>query len=231
MEAFYRNYYREKTKLPITHLNFYLIMKKFLFFAIMLFMGVFANAQSFSDIDAVKKANNAFFAIDKNGKQIGISHFEYLTLKEEGVKNFVIVRYAGVSEDKSFEIVIPNTSYTTELLVVDSITTLVDGFIVNFSNQTTYKTQNKNWVKVLAGQKVLHTIIQDSQRNFEKYETLVAEPLNFVAHQGLGTQQRPSFVERAKEKVEQAVDEFISPTVPRKGQISKLQGGLTIISE
>lgn len=208
-------------------------MKKFLFFAIMLFMGIFANvnAQSFSEIDRVKKVNNAFFAIGKEDTQLEISQLEYLTLKEEGVKDFVIVRYEGASEDKSFEIVISNANYTTELLVVDSITTLIDGFVVNFSNKSTYKTSNKNWLEVLAGQKVLHTIIKDPQRNFEKYETLVSEPVSFVAHRGLDTQSKPSFVERAKEKVEQAVDEFISPTAPRKGQISKLRGGLTLISE
>lgn len=219
-------------------------MKKFLFFVVVVFVCVVAaNAQTFVPATKVAKEKGSFVAYGVNGSSVGITAAQYLELKDNGVGDYKIVSYKGKDAKASFSGVISNKEYTRELFTVDSVSVQSDGVMVMFANGKSYRAKSLIWADVLSGQKVAHTVIKSSLRNFEKYEALESAPSDFVENLGLqakaGTKQTylaktaadvKSAVVKVKDKVEEKFEKFIEPQETPKTNAYSL-GGLKLIEE
>ena len=219
-------------------------MKKFLFFVVVVFVCVVAaNAQTFVPVTKVAKENGSFVAYGVDGSSVGITAAQYLALKDNGVGDYKIVSYKGKDAKSSFSGVVSNKEYTRELLTVDSVS-VHDGVEVMFANGTSHRSKSILWADVLSGQKVAHTVIKSSLRNFEKYEALESVPVDFIENHGLrqtavASKQSPLAKVTAdlktafgsvKEKVEAKVESFIEPkTSPKTKTYS--YGNIKIIEE
>ncbi len=218
-------------------------MKKFLFFAVFVFVCVAVSAQTFVPVKSYVKGR-ALMAYGVDGSSADITAAQYLALKDNGVGDYKIVSYQGKDEAASFKGVVSNKEYIRELLQVDSTSVAADGIKVFFTNGKTYVAKSLLWADVLKGQNVVHTVIKSSLRNFERYEALEKAPVDFVENHGLqqtvaASKQNPlakvtadlkSAFSSAKEKVEAKVDAFIEPkTEPKTKAYS--YGNIKIIEE
>lgn len=217
-------------------------MKKFLFFVVFVFVCVVANAQTFVPVKSYVKGR-ALMAYGVDGSYVSITAAQYLALKDNGVGDYKIVSYKGKDAESSFSGVISNKEYTSELLQVDSTSIVENGIKVLFTNGKTYVAKSLLWADVLKGQSVVHTVIKSSLRNFEKYEALESEPVDFVENHGLQlvvkTKQTSlaktaadikSAVVKVKDKVEEKFEKFIEPQETPKTNAYSL-GGLKLIEE
>lgn len=218
-------------------------MKKFLFFVVFVFVCVVANAQTFSPVAKVAKEKSSFVAYGVNGSSVGITAAQYLELKKN-VSGYDVVSYKANDAVSGFSGVVSRKEYTRELFTVDSVSVQPDGVMVMFTNAKSYRAKSLLWADVLNGQKVVHTVIKSSLRNFEKYEALESAPVDFVENHGLQTtttvaKNNPLAKVTAdlktafgsvKEKVEAKVDAFIEPKTEPKTNAYSL-GGLKLIEE
>ena len=218
-------------------------MKKFLFFVVFVFVCVVANAQTFSPVAKVAKEKSSFVAYGVNGSSVGITAAQYLELKKN-VSGYDVVSYKANDAVSGFSGVVSRKEYTRELFTVDSVSVQSDGVMVMFTNGKSYVAKSLLWADVLNGQKVVHTVIKSSLRNFEKYEALESAPVDFVENHGLQTtttvaKNNPlakvtadlkTAFGYAKEKVEAKVDAFIEPKTEPKANAYSL-GGLKLIEE
>lgn len=217
-------------------------MRKFLFL-IMFVFGVVANAQTFSPVAKVAKEKSSFVAYGVDGSSVGITAAQYLELKKN-VSGYDVVSYKANDAVSGFSGVVSRKEYTRELFTVDSVSVQSDGVMVMFANGKSYRAKSLLWADVLNGQKVVHTVIKSSLRNFEKYEALESAPVDFVENHGLQTtttvaKNNPlakvtadlkTAFGYAKEKVEAKVDAFIEPKTEPKANAYSL-GGLKLIEE
>lgn len=218
-------------------------MKKFLFFVVFVFVCVVANAQTFSPVAKVAKEKSSFVAYGVDGSSVGITAAQYLELKKN-VSGYDVVSYKANDAVSGFSGVVSRNEYTRELFTVDSVSVQSDGVMVMFANGKSYRAKSLLWADVLNGQKVVHTVIKSSLRNFEKYEALESAPVDFVENHGLQTtttvaKNNPLAKVKvdlktafgyAKEKVEAKVDAFIEPKTEPKANAYSL-GGLKLIEE
>lgn len=218
-------------------------MKKFLFLVVVILVSVIANAQTFSPVAKVVKEKNSFVAYAADGVSANISAAQYLELKKS-VSGYDIVSYKANDAASAFKGVVARKEYTRELLTVDSVNVQHDGVKVMFTNGESYLAKSILWADVLNGQKVAHTVIKSSLRNFEKYEAFAAAPVDFVENHGLQTvpavaKSNPlvkvaadlkTAFSSAKEKVSAKVEEFIEPKTAPKANAYSL-GGLKLIEE
>lgn len=218
-------------------------MKKFLFFVVVVFVCVVANAQTFSPVAKVAKEKSSFVAYGVDGSSVGITAAQYLELKKN-VSGYDVVSYKANGAVSGFSGVVSRKEYTRELFTVDSVSVQSDGVMVMFANGKSYRAKSFLWADVLNGQKVVHTVIKSSLRNFEKYEALESAPVDFVENHGLQTtttvaKNNPlakvtadlkTAFGYAKEKVEAKVDAFIEPKTEPKANAYSL-GGLKLIEE
>ena len=218
-------------------------MKKFLFFVVFVFVCVVANAQTFSPVAKVAKEKSSFVAYGVDGSSVGITAAQYLELKKN-VSGYDVVSYKANDAVSGFSGVVSRKEYTRELFTVDSVSVQSDGVMVMFANGKSYRAKSLLWADVLNGQKVVHTVIKSSLRNFEKYEALESAPVDFVENHGLQTtttvaKNNPLAKVTAdlktafgsvKEKVEAKVDAFIEPKTEPKTNAYSL-GGLKLIEE
>ena len=217
-------------------------MKKFLFFVVVVFVCVVANAQTFSPVAKVAKEKSSFVAYGVDGSSVGITAAQYLELKKN-VSGYDVVSYKANDAVSGFSGVISNKEYTRELLQVDSTSVAADGVEVFFTNGKKHRSKSLLWADVLRGQSVVHTVIKSSLRNFEKYEALESAPSDFVENLGLqakaGTKQTylaktaadvKSAVVKVKDKVEEKFEKFIEPQETPKTNAYSL-GGLKLIEE
>lgn len=218
-------------------------MKKFLFFVVVVCVCVVANAQTFSPVAKVAKEKSSFVAYGVDGSSVGITAAQYLELKKN-VSGYDVVSYKANDAVSGFSGVVSRKEYTRELFTVDSVSVQSDGVMVMFANGKSYRAKSLLWADVLNGQKVVHTVIKSSLRNFEKYEALESAPVDFVENHGLQTtttvaKNNPlakvtadlkTAFGYAKEKVEAKVDAFIEPKTEPKANAYSL-GGLKLIEE
>lgn len=218
-------------------------MKKFLFFVVFVFVCVVANAQTFSPVAKVAKEKSSFVAYGVDGSSVGITAAQYLELKKN-VSGYDVVSYKANDAVSGFSGVVSRKEYTRELFTVDSVSVQSDGVMVMFANGKSYRAKSLLWADVLNGQKVVHTVIKSSLRNFEKYEALESAPVDFVENHGLQTTttvaknnplakvtaELKTALGYAKEKVEAKVDAFIEPKTEPKANAYSL-GGLKLIEE
>lgn len=218
-------------------------MKKFLFFVVFVFVCVVANAQTFSPVAKVAKEKSSFVAYGVDGSSVGITAAQYLELKKN-VSGYDVVSYKANDAVSGFSGVVSRKEYTRELFTVDSVSVQSDGVMVMFANGKSYRAKSFLWADVLNGQKVVHTVIKSSLRNFEKYEALESAPVDFVENHGLQTtttvaKNNPlakvtadlkTAFGYAKEKVEAKVDAFIEPKTEPKANAYSLCG-LKLIEE
>ena len=217
-------------------------MKKFVF-VIVILVCVVANAQTFSPVAKVAKEKSSFVAYGVDGSSVGITAAQYLELKKN-VSGYDVVSYKANDAVSGFSGVVSRKEYTRELFTVDSVSVQSDGVMVMFANGKSYRAKSLLWADVLNGQKVVHTVIKSSLRNFEKYEALESAPVDFVENHGLQTtttvaKNNPLAKVKvdlktafgyAKEKVEAKVDAFIEPKTEPKANAYSL-GGLKLIEE
>ena len=218
-------------------------MKKFLFFVVVVFVCVVAaNAQTFVPVTKVAKEKGSFVAYGVDGSSVGITAAQYLELKKN-VSGYDVVSYKANDAVSGFSGVVSRKEYTRELFTVDSVSVQSDGVMVMFANGKSYRAKSILWADVLSGQKVAHTVIKSSLRNFEKYEALESAPSDFVENLGLqakaGTKQTylaktaadvKSAVVKVKDKVEEKFEKFIEPQETPKTNAYSL-GGLKLIEE
>lgn len=216
-------------------------MKKFLFFVVCVFISVFADAQSFTHVTRVAKVNKSYVAYgDSACAQLTAA--QYLKLKKS-VAGYSIVSYKGKDAAGSFNIVVSDNEYDSDILTVDSVGVADSGVEVYFTNGTMYLAKSAAWADVLKGQNVAHITIKSPLRHFEKYEALENVPVGFEVKHGLtaaAKAQKPvlakvsadvkSAFSEAKEKVEEKVDNFIDPKVPAKSAAYSV-GGFKLIQE
>ena len=217
-------------------------MKKFLFFVVFVFVCVVANAQTFSPVAKVAKEKSSFVAYGVNGSSVGITAAQYLELKKN-VSGYDVVSYKANDAVSGFSGVVSRKEYTRELFTVDSVSVQPDGVMVMFTNGKSYVAKSLLWADVLNGQKVVHTVIKCSLRNFEKYEALESAPSDFVENLGLQAKAKTkqtylaktaadvkSAVVKVKDKVEEKFEKFIEPQETPKTNAYSL-GGLKLIEE
>lgn len=217
-------------------------MKKFLFFVVFVFVCVVANAQTFSPVAKVAKEKSSFVAYGVDGSSVGITAAQYLELKKN-VSGYDVVSYKANDAVSGFSGVVSRKEYTRELLQVDSTSVAADGVMVMFTNGKSYRAKSLLWADVLNGQKVVHTVIKSSLRNFEKYEALESAPSDFVENLGLQAKAKTkqtylaktaadvkSAVVKVKDKVEEKFEKFIEPQETPKTNAYSL-GGLKLIEE
>ena len=217
-------------------------MKKFLFFVVFVFVCVVANAQTFSPVAKVAKEKSSFVAYGVNGSSVGITAAQYLELKKN-VSGYDVVSYKANDAVSGFSGVVSRKEYTRELFTVDSVSVQPDGVMVMFTNGKSYRAKSLLWADVLNGQKVVHTVIKSSLRNFEKYEALESAPSDFVGNLGLQAKAKTkqtylaktaadvkSAVVKVKDKVEEKFEKFIEPQETPKTNAYSL-GGLKLIEE
>lgn len=217
-------------------------MKKFLFFVVFVFVCVVANAQTFSPVAKVAKEKSSFVAYGVNGSSVGITAAQYLELKKN-VSGYDVVSYKANDAVSGFSGVVSRKEYTRELFTVDSVSVQPDGVMVMFTNGKSYVAKSLLWADVLNGQKVVHTVIKSSLRNFEKYEALESAPVDFVENLGLQAKAKTkqtyfaktaadvkSAVVKVKDKVEEKFEKFIEPQETPKTNAYSL-GGLKLIEE
>ena len=217
-------------------------MKKFLFFVVFVFVCVVANAQTFSPVAKVAKEKSSFVAYGVNGSSVGITAAQYLELKKN-VSGYDVVSYKANDAVSGFSGVVSRKEYTRELFTVDSVSVQPDGVMVMFTNGKSYRAKSLLWADVLNGQKVVHTVIKSSLRNFEKYEALESAPSDFVENLGLQAKAKTkqtylaktaadvkSAVVKVKDKVEEKFEKFIEPQETPKTNAYSL-GGLKLIEE
>lgn len=217
-------------------------MKKFLFFVVFVFVCVVANAQTFSPVAKVAKEESSFVAYGVDGSSVGITAAQYLELKKN-VSGYDVVSYKANDAVSGFSGVVSRKEYTRELLQVDSTSVAADGVMVMFANGKSYRAKSLLWADVLNGQKVVHTVIKSSLRNFEKYEALESAPSDFVENLGLQAKAKTkqtylaktaadvkSAVVKVKDKVEEKFEKFIEPQETPKTNAYSL-GGLKLIEE
>lgn len=217
-------------------------MKKFLFFVVFVFVCVVANAQTFSPVAKVAKEKSSFVAYGVNGSSVGITAAQYLELKKN-VSGYDVVSYKANDAVSGFSGVVSRKEYTRELFTVDSVSVQSDGVMVMFANGKSYRAKSLLWADVLNGQKVVHTVIKSSLRNFEKYEALESAPSDFVENLGLQAKAKTkqtylaktaadvkSAVVKVKDKVEEKFEKFIEPQETPKTNAYSL-GGLKLIEE
>lgn len=217
-------------------------MKKFLFFVVFVFVCVVANAQTFSPVAKVAKEKSSFVAYGVNGSSVGITAAQYLELKKN-VSGYDVVSYKANDAVSGFSGVVSRKEYTRELFTVDSVSVQSDGVMVMFTNGKSYRAKSLLWADVLNGQKVVHTVIKSSLRNFEKYEALESAPSDFVENLGLQAKAKTkqtylaktaadvkSAVVKVKDKVEEKFEKFIEPQETPKTNAYSL-GGLKLIEE
>lgn len=217
-------------------------MKKFLFFVVFVFVCVVANAQTFSPVAKVAKEKSSFVAYGVDGSSVGITAAQYLELKKN-VSGYDVVSYKANDAVSGFSGVVSRKEYTRELFTVDSVSVQSDGVMVMFANGKSYRAKSLLWADVLNGQKVVHTVIKSSLRNFEKYEALESAPSDFVENLGLQAKAKTkqtslaktaadvkSAVVKVKDKVEEKFEKFIEPQETPKTNAYSL-GGLNLIEE
>lgn len=217
-------------------------MKKFLFFVVFVFVCVVANAQTFSPVAKVAKEKSSFVAYGVDGSSVGITAAQYLELKKN-VSGYDVVSYKANDAVSGFSGVVSRKEYTRELFTVDSVSVQSDGVMVMFANGKSYRAKSLLWADVLNGQKVVHTVIKSSLRNFEKYEALESAPSDFVENLGLQAKAKTkqtylaktaadvkSAVVKVKDKVEEKFEKFIEPQETPKTNAYSL-GGLKLIEE
>lgn len=217
-------------------------MKKFLFFVVFVCVCVVANAQTFSPVAKVAKEKSSFVAYGVNGSSVGITAAQYLELKKN-VSGYDVVSYKANDAVSGFSGVVSRKEYTRELFTVDSVSVQPDGVMVMFTNGKSYVAKSLLWADVLNGQKVVHTVIKSSLRNFEKYEALESAPVDFVENLGLQAKAKTkqtyfaktaadvkSAVVKVKDKVEEKFEKFIEPQETPKTNAYSL-GGLKLIEE
>ena len=217
-------------------------MKKFLFFVVVVFVCVVANAQTFSPVAKVAKEKSSFVAYGVDGSSVGITAAQYLELKKN-VSGYDVVSYKANDAVSGFSGVVSRKEYTRELFTVDSVSVQSDGVMVMFANGKSYRAKSLLWADVLNGQKVVHTVIKSSLRNFEKYEALESAPSDFVENLGLQAKAKTkqtylaktaadvkSAVVKVKDKVEEKFEKFIEPQETPKTNAYSL-GGLKLIEE
>lgn len=217
-------------------------MKKFLFFVVFVFVCVVANAQTFSPVAKVAKEESSFVAYGVDCSSVGITAAQYLELKKN-VSGYDVVSYKANDAVSGFSGVVSRKEYTRELFTVDSVSVQSDGVMVMFANGKSYRAKSLLWADVLNGQKVVHTVIKSSLRNFEKYEALESAPSDFVENLGLQAKAKTkqtylaktaadvkSAVVKVKDKVEEKFEKFIEPQETPKTNAYSL-GGLKLIEE
>lgn len=217
-------------------------MKKFLFFVVCVFVSVFANAQSFTPVTHVAKVNKSYVAYG-DGACAPLTAAQYLKLKKS-VAGYSIVSYKGKDAANSFNIVVSDNEYDSDILTVDSVGVADSGVEVYFTNGTMYLAKSAAWADVLKGQNVAHITIKSPLRHFEKYEALENVPVGFEVKHGLTAAAKAkksvlakvsadvkSAFSEAKEKVEEKVDNFIDPKVPAKSAAYSVVGGFKLIQE
>ena len=217
-------------------------MKKFLFFVVFVFVCVVANAQTFSPVAKVAKEKSSFVAYGVDGSYVRITAAQYLKLKKN-VSGYDVVSYKANDAVSGFSGVVSRKEYTRELFTVDSVSVQPDGVMVMFTNAKSYVAKSLLWADVLNGQKVVHTVIKSSLRNFEKYEALESAPSDFVENLGLQAKAKTkqtylaktaadvkSAVVKVKDKVEEKFEKFIEPQETPKTNAYSL-GGLKLIEE
>lgn len=216
-------------------------MKKFLFFVVCVFISVFADAQSFTHVTRVAKVNKSYVAYG-DGACAPLTAAQYLKLKKS-VAGYSIVSYKGKDAAGSFNIVVSDNEYDSDILTVDSVGVADSGVEVYFTNGTMYLAKSAAWADVLKGQNVAHITIKSPLRHFEKYEALENVPVGFEVKHGLTAAAKAqksvlakvsadvkSAFSEAKEKVEEKVDNFIDPKVPAKSAAYSV-GGFKLIQE
>lgn len=217
-------------------------MKKFLFFVVCVFISVFADAQSFTHVTRVAKVNNYYVAYG-DSTYAPLTAAQYLKLKKS-VAGYSIVSYKGKDAAGSFNIVVSDNEYDSDILTVDSVGVADSGVEVYFTNGTMYLAKSAAWADVLKGQNVAHITIKSPLRHFEKYEALENVPVGFEVKRGLTAAAKAqksvlakvsadvkSAFSEAKEKVEEKVDNFIDPKVPAKSAAYSVVGGFKLIQE
>lgn len=216
-------------------------MKKFLFFVVCVFISVFADAQSFTHVTRVAKVNKSYVAYGDSACA-PLTAAQYLQIKES-VAGYSIVSYKGKDAAGSFNIVVSDNEYDSDILTVDSVGVADSGVEVYFTNGTMYLAKSAAWADVLKGQNVAHITIKSPLRYFEKYEALENVPVGFEVKHGLTAAAKAqksilakvsadvkSAFSEAKEKVEEKVDNFIDPKVPAKSAAYSV-GGFKLIQE
>lgn len=217
-------------------------MKKFLFFVVCVFISVFADAQSFTHVTRVAKVNKSYVAYGDSA-YAPLTAAQYLKLKKS-VAGYSIVSYKGKDAAGSFNIVVSDNEYDSDILTVDSVGVADSGVEVYFTNGTMYLAKSAAWADVLKGQNVAHITIKSPLRHFEKYEALENVPVGFEVKHGLTAAAKAkksvlakvsadvkSAFSEAKEKVEEKVDNFIDPKVPAKSAAYSVVGGFKLIQE
>ena len=217
-------------------------MKKFLFFVVCVFISVFADAQSFTHVTRVAKVNKSYVAYGDSA-YAPLTAAQYLKLKKS-VAGYSIVSYKGKDAAGSFNIVVSDNEYDSDILTVDSVGVADSGVEVYFTNGTMYLAKSAAWADVLKGQNVAHITIKSPLRHFEKYEAFENVPVGFEVKHGwtaaakaqksvlakVSADVKSAFSE-AKEKVEEKVDNFIDPKVPAKSAAYSVVGGFKLIQE
>lgn len=216
-------------------------MKKFLFFVVCVFVSVFANAQSFTPVTHVAKVNKSYVAYG-DCACAPLTAAQYLKLKKS-VAGYSIVSYNGKDAANSFNIVVSDNEYDSDILTVDSVGVADSGVEVYFTNGTMYLAKSAAWADVLKGQNVAHITIKSPLRHFEKYEAFENVPVGFEVKHGLTaaaktqksvlakvTADVKSAFSKAKEKVEEKVDNFIDSKAPAKSAAYSM-GGFKLIQE
>lgn len=216
-------------------------MKKFLFFVVCVFISVFADAQSFTHVTRVAKVNKSYVAYGDSACA-PLTAAQYLQIKES-VAGYSIVSYKGKDAAGSFNIVVSDNEYDSDILTVDSVGVADSGVEVYFTNGTMYLAKSAAWADVLKGQNVAHITIKSPLRHFEKYEALENVPVGFEVKHGLTAAAKAqksilakvsadvkSAFSEAKEKVEEKVDNFIDSKAPAKSAAYSM-GGFKLIQE
>ena len=216
-------------------------MKKFLFFVVCVFVSAFADAQSFIPVTSVAKVNKSYVAYGDSA-YAPLTVAQYLQIKKS-VAGYSIVNYKGKDAAGSFNIVVSDNEYDRDILTVDSVGVADSGVEVYFTNGTMYLAKSAAWADVLKGQNVAHITIKSPLRHFEKYEALENVPVGFEVKHGLTaaakaqksglakvTADVKSAFSKAKEKVEEKVDNFIDPKTPAKSATYSM-GGFKLIQE
>lgn len=216
-------------------------MKKFLFFVVCVFVSAFADAQSFIPVTSVAKVNKSYVAYGDSA-YAPLTVAQYLQIKKS-VAGYSIVNYKGKDAAGSFNIVVSDNEYDRDILTVDSVGVADSGVEVYFTNGTMYLAKSAAWADVLKGQNVAHITIKSPLRHFEKYEAFENVPVGFEVKHGLTaaakaqksglakvTADVKSAFSKAKEKVEEKVDNFIDPKTPAKSATYSM-GGFKLIQE
>ena len=122
-------------------------MKKFLFFVVVVFVCVVANAQTFSPVAKVAKEKSSFVAYGVDGSSVGITAAQYLELKKN-VSGYDVVSYKANDAVSGFSGVVSRKEYTRELFTVDSVSVQYDGVMVMFANGKSYRAKSLLWADV-----------------------------------------------------------------------------------